>query len=100
MSALKAGNAHELFWLASYAHRTLVPVFEELRALEPTSAMSIEMTFGDERYPEPWHLTVVGHWKRHGMILQEICLTTTAGVDRAAEKVRAVVASLSLEAVA
>lgn len=88
---MKIETAHDVFWLARYAHNTLDPLFKAARQYEQGLYPRIEMDFCSTNAPYHGypHITVTSHWKRPGMFLQEICLTTKADVDRAAAKLQA-----------
>lgn len=83
-------TAHDIFFLARMAHNTLDPLFKAARQYEPSVFPRIEMDFGgtDGPYHGYHHITIVSHWKREGMFLQSVALTSKDDIDKVAAKVQ------------
>ena len=90
MTANKNLTNHELFWLASYAHNTLAPLYAELKTIEPSIQNAVKIEFADAEscYFKNNFISVDCHWGRDGMFLQESHLTTKADIDKLASKVK------------
>lgn len=89
----KAKNAGDVFRLARNAHAQLMPVFDEIREIEPSASLNIEMTFGGLAYApadsEPrWTVSVAGHRSKGSMIIFETHIDTLAKVNQAVEITR------------
>ena len=83
----KIESAHDVFWLARYAHNTLDPLFKAARQYEPSLYLVMQMNFSGATLTEN-SVSVFGHWDRDRMFLYAPTLRTTAGVDKAAAKVQ------------
>jgi hypothetical protein len=89
----KIESAHDVFWLARYAHNTLDPLFKAAKQYDPTIQWSIELTFADKdsQYAKSNHVTLRAHWAREQpiMLFQVPHLYDKGGVDGAAAKLQA-----------
>jgi len=82
-------TAHDVFWLARYAHNTLDPLLRQARELEPSLSFGIEMLFNTEACPftKTHHLIINSHWNRGGMFIQTTTIRTPEQIDALAGKV-------------
>jgi hypothetical protein len=89
-------TAHDVFWLARYAHNQLAPLFAQAEAIEPTLHFTIGLIFADKDLAvyEGNHISVNSHWDRDGMFQWSPWLRTKDDVDRFAAKVTDDVAKL------
>lgn len=89
-------TAHDIFWLARYAHNTLNPLFEQAKSIEPSIQWSTDITFGHEAavYAKQIKMTVSSHWGRDNMFQMTGWLVTKADVDQFAAKLAKDVAAL------
>lgn len=62
-------NAHEVFWLARYAHNTLAPLIKAAQQYEPSIRLSIVSRFDSQASNQAIDNSIeaVAHWGRPGM---------------------------------
>jgi hypothetical protein len=86
-------SAHDVFWLARYAHNTLDPLVKAAKQYDPTIQWSIELVFADKdsHFAKDNHIDLKAHWKRDRpiMLFQSTHRYTKADVDAVAAKVQA-----------
>ncbi|MDQ5860643.1 MAG: hypothetical protein M3536_00060 [Actinomycetota bacterium] len=89
-------TAHDIFWLARYAHNVTAPLFAQAKAIEPTISFSIEINFSEPgaRFFETHAIVISAWWIRDGMFQMSSRLETKEAVDRFAAKVEGDVANL------
>lgn len=92
--------AHDLFFLTHYAYNILNPLVEEAKAIEPSTQLSIEATFGheDAAFTKVHTVNVNIHWKRRGMLAQSFRLLDKDDVDDFAATLRTKVEDMKDEA--
>jgi hypothetical protein len=83
-------NPNDLFWLARYAYHTLNPLVDEAKAIEPSTQLSIELTFGHgiAAHTKVPKLAVAIHWGRDGMLALSSYLIYKTDVDLFADALR------------
>lgn len=89
----KIASAHDVFWLARYAHNTLEPLITAAKQYDPTIQWSIELVFADKdsHFAKDNHIDLKAHWKRDRpiMLFQSTHRHTKADVDAVAALVQA-----------
>ncbi|HEY8700081.1 MAG TPA: hypothetical protein VIM08_03800 [Arthrobacter sp.] len=93
-------NPNDIFWLARYAHNQTASLFEQAKAVEPSTDFRINIEFCDvATVYKGNHIGINSHWNRKEplMFQQSTWLYTKADVDRFAAKLAADV--FKLEAV-
>lgn len=96
MSNIRAKDAKTVELLARRARRLAEPLVAHI----PGGELYVECAFGAGRYPDPWHVDISVHRALPDgslayMPLQETCLVNTVDVDRAIDKLRAIVEARS-----
>ena len=96
MSNVKAKDAKTVELLARRARRLAEPLVKQI----PGGELYVQGVFGAGRYGEPWHVDLFVHRALPGgslayMPLNEPGLASTGDVDRAIDKLRAMVESRS-----
>lgn len=87
---MKIETAHDVFWLARYAHNTIHPLIKAAQQYDPSIRLGIELRF-EEKFtwlPNGACLNIISHWDGRLMFLHENWLTSKTQVDKAAAKVQ------------
>ena len=86
----KIESAHDVFWLARYAHNTLDPLIKAAKQYDPSIWFKTELVFGRVTTwnPTGFEVNIAAHWDGPLMFLHELGLTTKAQVDKVAAKVQ------------
>ena len=92
--------AQDLFFLAHYAYNTLNPLVDEVKVIEPSVQLSIEVTFGHEEavHSRSPKVGACIHWSRESMLLWTPGLRTKADIDQLAADLRTKIDKLKLDA--
>ena len=87
---MKIESAHDVFWLARYAHNTIDPLIKAAQQYDPSISLNVGMDFAHDKSPftKEFSVAVTAHWERPLMFLQSYGLTTTAQIDRVAATVQ------------
>jgi hypothetical protein len=81
----RAVSAHDVFWLARYAHNTLDPLFKAARQYDPTIHFILNLNFAaDHPVYKADSLGIYGHWAGDGMFIYRPRMSTTAEVQAVA----------------
>lgn len=80
--------AQDTFWLAHYAYNTINPIVEQVKAIEPSTQLGIEVVFGHDEAAhsrEP-KVGIAVHWSREGMFHFAPSLHNQTEVDLAIQR--------------
>ena len=92
---MKIESAHDVFWLARYAHNTIDPLITAAQQYDPSATLEIQMGFyhADSPYFGQPHLTIAVRAKSQPNQIMAYStgrlVATTAQVDAEATKVQA-----------
>ena len=91
---MKIESAHDVFWLARYAHNTIAPLITAAQQYDPSATLEIQMGFyhADSPYFGQHHLTIAVRAKSQPNQIMAFStgrlVATTAQVDAEAAKVQ------------
>lgn len=90
-------NPNDAFWLVRYAYTQTAPLFDQVKAIEPSLHTAFTVAFSDldSKYFDANAVEVSAYWSRDGMFQMSPRLYKKADVDRFVAKLAADVTALS-----